>query len=143
MADSASDDDRTPDKKRSCFAGAFGLSLAHVLSVFGMWYQTGFFVGNDVWVNFAIWLSPIIVLLVMGRTCAVVGILAVPLLVIFAARAYFAYERYSLGINSVGAKGDWAFWLATFTGVASVAILILWVLYKIAVFLQESSSARS
>jgi hypothetical protein len=46
-------------------------------------------------------------------------------------RAYFAYERYSLGVNSMGQKGDWAHWLNVLTCAISIAILGLWFLYQI------------
>ena len=127
-----------------CGVVAAGLILAHILSVLGMAYQAPLSSSADykTLVNFFIWLSPIIVLLLFRKTCALVCTLAVPVSTIFVARAYYAYQKYSLGTNLAGQKGDWAWWLATFMGVASVSILSLWMLYRIAVLFGKFVSSR-
>lgn len=124
---------------------AITLSIAHALSVFGMAYQAPVSDYSDYkeLVNFLLWLSPVVVLLLFRKIGVLVCALAIPVSTIFMARAYYAYQLYSLGNNSVGQKGDWAWWLTTFTGVASVAILALCILYRIAALFVEFDSSRS
>lgn len=109
--------------RERCSATALLLCVAHIFSVVGMAYQNSL-AGNYkfVLINFSLWLSPVIVLLLYRKVCAIVGSYAIPVLAIFFARVYFALQFYSLGTNSVG---DWAWWLATVVGMVSVAGLVV------------------
>lgn len=59
--------------------------------------------------------------------------MAVPLSIIFVARVCYAYQKYAWGTNLAGQKGDWAWRLATLMGGASIAIVAVSILYRIAV----------
>ena len=91
-----------------------------------MAYQRGLSAENYTFflVNFSLWLSPAIVLVLFRAVCALVGSYAVFILAIFFGRIYFAARFYTLGTNSIG-HGDWAWWLATIVGMISVAVLVV------------------
>ncbi|MBN9597916.1 MAG: hypothetical protein J0G36_21515 [Afipia sp.] len=75
-------------------------------------------------VNFSVWLSPAIVLVLFRDVCALVATYAAFILAIFSGRVYFAVQFYAFRTNSVG-HGDWAWWLATIVGMISVAVLVV------------------
>ena len=58
-------------------------------------------------VNYGIFLSPVFVLLAIRRVCVLVGIFAIPVLIIFTQRMYHVWQFYWFGINSMAVqKGD-------------------------------------
>lgn len=93
-----------------CQAGALILCFLHILTVSGMAYQGRihlYLAGGDygdLLINYGLWLSPALVVLIFNRVCALVGLYAGPVLIDFAARAYFALDYYWTGVNSGGQK---------------------------------------
>jgi hypothetical protein len=86
-----------------------------------------------VFVNFSVWFAPILFVLLVRRFWFLVGICAVPILVIFIARVYYAWQIHRFGLISGGAKGDWAGWLTTLFGGLSlfvVAIALVWMAFN-------------
>lgn len=117
-----------------CASSAWVLCSAYILSVGGMIYQSSLPGSYEfLLINFCIWLSPALVLILLRRVCVPVISYAAPVLAIFAARLYFAWQLHSLGINSMVPKGDWASWLAVVLGMLSVAILAVWLFIHIMV----------
>ena len=106
------------------------LSLAHILSVCGMAYQVPPRADHFALVNFLVWLSPAVVPILVRRSCVLTLIFAVPILVIFCARMFFVWQFYSIGINSVGQKGDGAWLGTTVLGALSIGIIALWFLIR-------------
>lgn len=103
---------------KRCSAVAVALCLAHTLTIVGTHYQaplriealridqTGqivlFFL-----VNYGIFLSPVLVLILIRRVCVLVGMFAIPVLIIFALRMYYVWQYHWFGINSMAVqKGD-------------------------------------
>jgi hypothetical protein len=128
------------DNSTPCRAGAFVLCFLHILTVAGMAYQgrIHLYLANDdhdLLINYGIWLSPALTILIFRRSCPLVGLYAGPVLIDFAARAYFAWDYYSTGVNSIRQKGDWATWLTTFMGIASIGILACWLVFTAGVLL--------
>jgi hypothetical protein len=101
-----------------CFAAAIILSLAHILTIAGTFYQEPIKIDGPrieqfdrliplVLVNGGIFLSPVFVLLLIKRVCILVGIFAIPILTIFALRMHDVWQFYWSGINSMAVqKGD-------------------------------------
>jgi hypothetical protein len=114
-------------------AAAVALSAAHLISVCGMAYQSHWKSDHFALINYAVWLSPVLLPLLSRKSCVLLMICATPILVIFCARIYFAWQLYSLGSNSIRPNGDWAWWLTTFLGAISILIVLLWVLIRAAI----------
>ena len=101
---------------RRCVAAVLALSCAHVLTVIGTDYQV--YVPIDklqidyaFFVNHAIFLGPVALLLLVRRNCVLVGILAIPTLIIFGLRMHHVWQFYWFGINSMARqKGDELGW---------------------------------
>src|ERR1700676_4651063 len=90
---------------RRCVAAAVALGIIHILTIVGTDYQAHA-TGRDGWqidrfqvdqfflgiyallVNYGIFLSPVFVLLLVRRVCVLVGIFAIPVLMLFALRMY-------------------------------------------------------
>ena len=145
MTDDASISNQSPTSDRCCVAVALSLSLLHILTVFGITYRNpGYAADYAGFVNLSILLAPTVALLLLRKTCVLVVTLAVPISISFAGRAYYFYLKISTGTTYGGGKGDWAFWLATLTGAASIAIIMLWMFYCISlVFIRLVSSNSS
>jgi hypothetical protein len=109
------------ENSRRCVAAAFALCIVHILTIVGTDYQVhaisrqiARFHIEDLFqaifallVNYGTFLSPVFLLLLIRRTCILVGILAVPILIFFAFRMYYVWQFYSFGINSMAVqKGD-------------------------------------
>src|SRR3954447_7949454 len=123
-----------------CQAGALILCFLHTLTVAGMAYQGRihlYLASNDydLLINYGLWLSPVLAVLIFRRSCPFVGLYAGPILIDFAARMYFAWDYYWTGVNSIWQKGDGASWLTTFMGVISLLILACWLIYTAVVLL--------
>jgi hypothetical protein len=124
----ASDEYRA-SRSRHCGLAALFLCLMHFLTIAGMAYQNSL-VGSydELAINYGLWLSPILVVILIKRKCALVWGCAIPILIDFAARMYYTWQYYSLGVNSMGQKGDWATWLTAFMAMFSIVIAALWLL---------------
>src|SRR5882724_3935821 len=118
----------------SCRSAAFLLCMVHALSVSGIAYfeiASGDlkFMNNAVIIIYGIWASPVLLILIVRQVCFLVFICAVPVLVIFAAQAF-----YLLGFHVPGSffgvhRGDWsvfAAWLMTLFGAVSLASAAVW-----------------
>lgn len=124
-----------------CVAAALALCIVHTLTIIGTEYQvyaeypdrwsfSGFPNGSllqvfaGVLVNYGIFLSPIILLLVVRRFCALVGVIAFPVTVFFVLRVHHVWEFYWLGINSMARqKGDALGWCTLIFDMISAAIV--------------------
>jgi hypothetical protein len=98
-----------PNKR--CVATAVALSMAHILTVVGADYQVypldGLQIDHFFLVNHAVFLSPVVVLLLMRKACLFVGIYAVPVLIIFVLRMHHVLQFHWFGINSMAIQnGD-------------------------------------
>jgi hypothetical protein len=97
--------------EKRCVAAALVLSVAHILTLIGTEYQVytpgryqidRFFV-----VNYATFLSPLVILFAFRKVCVALGILAIPILIFFGWRMYYVWQFYWFGINSMDRqKGD-------------------------------------
>ena len=118
-------DEKQSSARGRCRTAALLLSVVHALSVAGMAYQSHpVESGTFALVNFSVWLSPAIVLVLFRDVCTLVASYAAFILAIFFGRVHFAAQFYAFGTNSVG-HGDWAWWLATIVGMISVAVLVV------------------
>jgi hypothetical protein len=80
-------------------------------------------------VNHAVFLSPLLVLLLIRRFCVIAGICAIPVLIIFALRMHHVWQFYWFGINSMATqKGDDVGWLTLVFDMLSTAIATPWLL---------------
>jgi hypothetical protein len=129
---------------RRCVAAAVALGIIHILTIVGTDYQAHA-AGRDGWeigrfqvdqfflgiyallVNYGIFLSPVVVLLLVRRACVLVGIFAIPVLMLFALRMYHVWQFYRFGINSMAVQNGDA-WLQLVFEMLSAAIAIPWVL---------------
>jgi hypothetical protein len=119
-----------------CQAGALILFFLHIVTVSAMAYQDR--LGGDYYgliINYGLWLSPALAILIFRRSCPFVGLYAGPILIDFAARMYFAWDYYWTGVNSIWPKGDWAGWFTTFMGMASLVVLACWLIVMAGVVL--------
>ena len=116
--------------RRLCNFAAVILCIAHILTVCGMAYQSPHKIDHFVVTNFAVWLSPALLPLLVRRSGVLIIICAIPISAIFCARMYFVWQLYSLGINSGGQKGDAAFFATSALGVISIAVFSLWLMAR-------------
>jgi len=124
---------------RSCVAAGFVLCILHVLSWIELTYQGGLLNVNEELrfrlVNDGIWLSPALAVLLLRRVCAVVALLAIPIMINFSVRMYHAWEYFFLGVNSLmQQKGHWSAWLMTIMGTAALGIIGIWLLVRLGMF---------
>ena len=92
-----------------CIVAAIALSFAHILTVYGGDLQTYAYLRIDkfFWVNHAVFLSPVVALLLMRGVRVFLAIYAVPVLIIFISRMYYVWQFWWFGINSMAVqKGD-------------------------------------
>jgi hypothetical protein len=99
------------EASNGCVIAAAALSVAHILTVCGtdrqIYTLDSLRIDQFFLVNHAVFLSPVVVLLLMRRACGFVGIYAIPILIIFVARMYYVWQFYWFGINSMAVqKGD-------------------------------------
>jgi hypothetical protein len=121
---------------RRCEVAAFVLCFLHILTVGGMAYQGPLASDYDkLVINYGLWLSPILVVILIRRYCALVGVCAIPILIDFAARMYYIWYYYSFGVTLGGPKGDWALWLTTFMAMFSIVIVPPWLLISGGIFI--------
>jgi hypothetical protein len=137
---------------RRCTAAAIALCVAHVLTTVGTDYQV--YAKRDSWlldrfyiedilpnlfvflVNYGIFLSPVIVLLLFRKVCTFVGIMAIPVLIFFTLRMHHVWQFYWFGINSMARqKGDELGWATLLFEMLSAAVaapvLLFIVVYKL------------
>jgi hypothetical protein len=76
---------------------------------------------------FMITLSPILALLLCRRICVLVGILAIPIFAIYLGRLHYGSLFKMYGPAAIPPKGDWAMWVNSFFGLASVVIVAVWI----------------
>jgi hypothetical protein len=99
--------------EKRCVAAAIALSCAHALTLLGTEYQVytpdKFQIDSFIFyfVNYSIFLSPLVILFLFRGACVVVRIFAIPILIIFGLRMYYVSRYHWLGINSMARqKGD-------------------------------------
>jgi hypothetical protein len=137
---------------RRCTAGAVVLCIVHILTIVGTDYQV--YAKRDSWlldrfyiedllpslfgffVNYGIFLSPVIILILFRRFCIFVGIMALPVLIFFTLRMHHVWQFYWFGINSMARqKGDelgWATLLFELLSAAVAAPVLLFIVaYKL------------
>jgi hypothetical protein len=94
---------------KRCLAAAIALSVLHVVTLVGTDYQVGGRQQIDhlFLVNHAVFLAPVGVLLLIWRTCFLVGLFAIPIVIFFVLRMHRVWEFYWWGYNSMAVqKGD-------------------------------------
>jgi hypothetical protein len=91
-----------PNKR--CVAAAVALSMAHILT--GADYQVypldGLRIDHFFLVNHAVFLLPVVVLLLMRKACLFVRIYGVPVLIIFVLRMHHVWQFYWFGRKRQG-----------------------------------------
>jgi hypothetical protein len=125
---------------KRCVAAALALCIAHSVTTIGEQYQiyaenpdqwsfSGARSGDlhDVFIgillNYGIFLSPVIVLLMARRVCALVGVLAIPVMIFFVLRMHHVWQFYWFGINSMARqKGDELGWFTLIFEVISAVV---------------------
>jgi hypothetical protein len=131
---------------KRCVAAALALCVAHILTIVGAQYQV-YAINRDHWsfsgfnsddlptaifgilVNYGIFLSPVIILLVVRRVCVLVGIIAIPVLIFFVLRMHHVWQLYWLGINTMAMqKGDGLGWATLIFEMLTAAIAAPWLL---------------
>ena len=85
---------------------------------------------------FTLWimvsLSPVLLLFLIRRICALISMMAVPIVATFCGRIY--YTLLFLESKSLPQMGDWAIWLNHLFGAASAVIVIGWMFVRTIVF---------
>jgi hypothetical protein len=94
-----------------CVAAALVLSVAHILTLVGAEYQVytpgRYQIDFAFLVNYATFLSPLVILFAFRKVCVALGIFAIPILIFFVWRMYYVWQFYWFGINSMARqKGD-------------------------------------
>jgi hypothetical protein len=126
--------------ERRCVAAALVLSVAHILTLIGAEYQVytpGRYEINFAFlVNYATFLSPLVILFALRKVCVALVILAIPILTFFAWRMYYVWQFYWFGINSMDQqKGDGlGFFTMVFDMLSlpiAAAILLFLLLYEL------------
>ena len=125
---------------KRCIAAALALSVAHVLTLVGTEYQVytpGRYQFDQFFlVNYATFLSPLVILFAFRRVCIVLGLLAIPILTFFVWRMHYVWQFYWSGINSMARqKGDelgfFTLVFDMFSLFAAAPVLLFIVLYKL------------
>ena len=120
---------------KPCLAATIALSVLYVVTIVGTDYQVGRQqIDHSFFVNHAVFLAPVAVLLLIRRTCGLVGLFAIPIVIFFVLRMHHVWEFYWLGYNSMAVqKGDALGWyqlvfemLAAVTVVTWLVIMLLW-----------------
>ncbi len=78
--------------------------------------------------------SPILVMVLVRRTCALIVAMSIPIIAIFLARIH--YGSLLLQSKPLPQMGDWAIWLNAFFGLSSLGILFVWVIARTIAWLQ-------
>ena len=131
---------------KRCVTIAIAVCFAHILTIAGTLYQEQSVI---VWsqtvpvdqkilfavVNYGTFLSPVFILLIVRRSCLLVGIFAIPVLIFFVLRMHYAFQFYWSGINSMAVqKGDALnFFTMVFdmlsAAIAAPTLLVLFVIF--------------
>jgi hypothetical protein len=118
---------------RRCTIGALAAATLHLLTIAGGEYQisalTGAGTAEPIFVylvNFVFFLGPFLLPLLARKSCVLVGIIAAPIVMLFALRMYCVFEFVWYGINSMARqKGDALGWVEMlFAAAADVAALV-------------------
>jgi hypothetical protein len=83
-------------------------------------------------VNYGVWLSPILLVLLSRKSGVLICLCAVPILVVFAGHVYYLLQHYVYGTNVIR-KSEWVWYLTTLMGtfsVGMVAFLLLLLIVK-------------
>ncbi len=125
---------------KRCIAAAWTLSVAHILTLVGTEYQVyapGRYQFDQFFlVNYAIFLSPLVILFAFRRVCIALALLAIPILTFFVWRMHYVWQFYWSGINSMARqKGDelgfFTMVFDMFSLFAAAPVLLFIVLYKL------------
>jgi hypothetical protein len=126
--------------QKRCVAAALVLSVAHILTLVGTEYQVytpgRYQIDRFFLVNYATFLSPLVILFAFRKVCVALGIFAIPILTFFVWRTYYVWQFYWFGINSMARqKGDaLGFFSMVFDMLSlpiAAAILLFYLLYKL------------
>jgi hypothetical protein len=131
---------------KRCVAAAWALSVAHILTLIGTDYQVyrpGMYqIDYAFFVNYATFLSPLVILFALRRICIALLVLAIPILIFFAYRTHYVWQFYWSGINSMARqKGDALGFINMVFDMASLfmaaPILLFIVLHKLVEVIQR------
>src|SRR5258708_7275994 len=97
--------------EKRCVAAAVALSIAHMLTLIGTEYQvytpSRYQIDHFFLVNYAIFLSPLLILFAARKACKILAVLAIPILIFFVWRMFYVWQYCWSGINSMARqKGD-------------------------------------
>jgi hypothetical protein len=67
-------------------------------------------------VNYGLWLSPVLVVLLFRKMPILVGACAIPIFVVFVGRMHYVWQYHAYGINVIKKLGDWAWFSTTLIG---------------------------
>ena len=116
--------------EKRCVAAAVALSIAHLLTLIGTEYQVytpdRYQIDRFFLVNYAVFLSPLVILFAARNTCIVLGVLAIPILSFFVWRMSHVWEYCWSGVNSMDRqKGDALGFLTMIFDMVAFAIAVL------------------
>jgi hypothetical protein len=133
------------ETSKRCVALAGALAIAHFLTLIGVEYQLNwrprFLVYHPFvfFVNYGIFLSPLVVIFAFRRVCIVLGILAIPILTFFTFRMSYVWEFYWFGINSMDRqKGDALGFINMVFDMLSILVAVPFLLFMVGYKLIES-----
>ena len=121
--------------RRRCTIAALVVAALHLLALAGGEYQVSALTRAKTaepifiyLVNFVFFLGPLVLLLLARKSCVLVGIIAAPIVMLFALRMYYVFEFVWYGINSMARqKGDALGWVEMLFSFAADAIALPWV----------------
>jgi len=123
---------------RWCGAAVLALCFAHILTIGAMAYQVGWLSGPEfVLVNYGVWISPLLIVLLSRNRPLLLFLCAIPILVMFAGHMYYFWQHYMHDINVIRTS-EWVWYLTTLTGgltVGLVAVFLLFLIIKAVVYL--------
>lgn len=137
-----------------CVAAGFLLCLLHVLSWIALTHPSWVALTHPFRINvreeelkfvliaYGIWLAPVVAVFLLRRSCALVAVLSVPIVVNFSVRMYYAWERFFFGPTSEPQNGHWSAWLMSFIGTVSLGIIAVWLLARIGMLVAGLIGAR-
>jgi hypothetical protein len=123
-----------------CVAAAVALGIVHAVTIVGTAYQTHTlariyadgspFAIYSASVNYAVFLSPLVVLFAFRRVGVVLGALAFPIVIIFIQRMQHVWQFYWFGLNSMSVqKGDELGWVSLIFEMLSAAIAVPFLIF--------------
>jgi hypothetical protein len=117
---------------RRCTIAAIAATALHLVAIAGGAYQIAarhpgaehafIYLGQFLW-----YWGPAVLLLLMRKFCVLVGIVAVPVVILFALRLHHVMVFWFTGVNSMAVqKGDGLGWVEMLFSLAAGAVALAW-----------------